>query len=183
MYLNISSRQILTKCLFCTKNYVRCSGENTSGRTPDLCSQSCIERLNEHEIAKQCNVETRVNGRQQSVDFPSRFQGAQEWRELVVSGNTWALPAEFEGRGQRGEASPGQARATSPPHLQRQEGVSWIWSSSLTKLRQTLRGKWDKMGVVRSQMVSNFESILLAVGKPWNAARGKRTRRISFWVG
>lgn len=73
MFLNISSRQILTECLFCTKNYARYSGEYRSSMIPDLCSQSCRERLNEHEIAKQCNIRISANGR--GTESNSGFQG------------------------------------------------------------------------------------------------------------
>lgn len=85
MYLNISSRQILIECLFCTKNYAGCSGENTSRRKPDLCSQSSIGRLKEHKITKQCNMETRAHGGRWPAGLTRGSQAEQEWSERVVS--------------------------------------------------------------------------------------------------
>lgn len=82
MYLNVSSWQILTECLFCTKNYARYSGEYKSSMVPDLCPQSSIERLNKHEIAKQCTIRISAHGR--GTDSSSEFQRRKHWEWAEV---------------------------------------------------------------------------------------------------
>lgn len=163
MYLNISSWQTLTECLFCTKNYARCSEKNKHLMIPDLYSQSCRERLNEHEIAKHCNSAT-WGYVPAGVDNDSYLQTFAEglrlsWREENWSpGKMGALRAEFNGSGEykrEVQATEGQYHEHSCRDRKENDvSEALIWPNWWnTKEEQ------DRAGVVRSQFVSFSKAI------------------------
>lgn len=91
--------------------------ENTkNSMIPDLCSQSCTERLNEHEIAKQCSVRNQRQWewhRQQLVDLLRRKDSARtgvEWIDgLQGRCGPWGLSLKcWVGGGETSSGNEGQ---------------------------------------------------------------------------
>ena len=149
MYLNISSWQILTECLFCTKNYASHSGKYKSRMIPGLCSQSCVERLNEPEIAKQCHVRIRASGRGTDCSSFGRrkhFQGAEvEWTDDFQG---WCRPG----------------------------GLTWkSWVGGEEKQAQATQGQWREHSCRDRKEYIVFEVL---VWPNWGKLSGKRQKSL-----